>query len=317
MSDHIVDVSVVIPLHNKEAYIAETIQSVLAQDISSWELIIIENGSTDRGPDIVKNFLDSRIHFYESRSCGPGVARNFGLNKACGDWVLFLDADDLIEPDHLSSLLKVVKEVPTAGIIAGGWKQITNAILEAEEHHPIFAGCGHEELLARALALAPWVVHAAILKRSIFENSYCHWPEELDSYPDEDTAFWFSVLTKAKVAWSAQSGAIYRLNTDNNRSQSGDCYSRLIGYLKILQHNLELAHRLKIHLPKVSAWYITSMLEVNYRKALEINDGSAAALALEAATDWLQRCPSLSVNVHLRKLFGLKRFNYIRRFISA
>ncbi|NET39532.1 MAG: response regulator, partial [Cyanothece sp. SIO1E1] len=42
-------------------------------------------------------------------------------------------------------------------------------------------------------ALAPWVVHAAILKRSIFENSYCHWPEELDSYPDEDTAFWFSV----------------------------------------------------------------------------------------------------------------------------
>ncbi len=78
-------VSIITALHNKGPYIAETIRSVLAQTVSDWELIVVENGSTDDGPGNAASFSDERIRLVISPKTGPGAARNHGLQLACGD----------------------------------------------------------------------------------------------------------------------------------------------------------------------------------------------------------------------------------------
>jgi hypothetical protein len=306
-------VSIVTPLHNKGSYVAATIRSVLNQTWADWELVVVENGSSDNGPEIVRQFSDSRIRLVVSPKCGPGAARNFGLGLTTGEWVLFLDADDLLEPDHLTSLLQVAAAYPKATLVAGGWKEFPDASpTELKSHRPATYGFRHDQLLASAVALAPWILHAAVVKQTVF--SKCNrWPEHLDRYPDEDTAFWFGVLLDAEVAWSDTTGALYRRIATNSRSTSESRTTRVMGYSKIVEHNLAMARSRKITLPPQHHGYLTIMFEVSYRKAIAAGDQGAAALALNNATEWLGKCPNDSWHIRLRKWLGIAAFTRFRQ----
>ena len=87
-------ISVIIPLYNKEQIIEKCIQSVLTQDYDDFEVVIVNDGSTDRSAEIVKRIDDSRIRLIEQENGGPSKARNIGVKNAKGDWIVFLDADD-------------------------------------------------------------------------------------------------------------------------------------------------------------------------------------------------------------------------------
>jgi glycosyltransferase involved in cell wall biosynthesis len=99
-------VSVIMPAYNAEPYIAESIASVLAQTYSHWELVIADDGSTDNTVAVVTQFDDPRIRLLTLEHCGfDGKVRNAALRAARGDYIAFLDADDLYEPDALETLL--------------------------------------------------------------------------------------------------------------------------------------------------------------------------------------------------------------------
>ena len=87
-------ISIIIPLYNKEHYILDTINSVFCQTNKDWECVIVDDGSTDRGPELVKNIHDSKIKYLKKKNGGVSSARNFGVSKAMGEWILYLDADD-------------------------------------------------------------------------------------------------------------------------------------------------------------------------------------------------------------------------------
>ncbi len=89
-------ISVIIPLYNKEKYVESTIRSVLSQSVSSFEIIVIDDGSTDHSNKIVAKIDDSRIRLYEKPNGGVSSARNLGIEKAKGQFIFFLDADDEI-----------------------------------------------------------------------------------------------------------------------------------------------------------------------------------------------------------------------------
>ena len=105
-------VTVVIPMFNAQKYIAETIDSVLNQTHKNFEIIIIDNHSTDKSREIVKNYSDSRIKLIELKfnSGGPARPRNVGIENAKGKYVAFLDADDLWLPDKLNMQLDFIQE---------------------------------------------------------------------------------------------------------------------------------------------------------------------------------------------------------------
>jgi len=215
-------VSVVSPMHNKGPYVGQMVESLFQQVMEDWELIVVENSSTDDGPDIVSRIADSRVRMIDHQGTGPGSARNCGLSHASGEWVLFLDADDWIAPAHLESLLSVAGKNHEASIIAGGWCEYSEKnASEKELHKP----AGYKEsdfhLAEYSIANAPWAVHAAMIKRAVLKSP-CVWVEELDIHPSEDTAFWFRLLCHCKVAYCESSNAIYRVDIPGNRNVDDD-----------------------------------------------------------------------------------------------
>tara|TARA_Y100000385_G_scaffold46778_1_gene43449 strand:- start:444 stop:1334 length:891 start_codon:yes stop_codon:yes gene_type:complete len=88
--------SVIVPTYNRENFIVKTIQSVLSQTYTNFELIIIDDGSTDNTEKVVREIEDQRIQYHKKENAERGAARNYGTNKAKGDYITFLDSDDLL-----------------------------------------------------------------------------------------------------------------------------------------------------------------------------------------------------------------------------
>jgi glycosyltransferase involved in cell wall biosynthesis len=104
--------SVIIPLYNKGMFVARAIDSVLAQTCEDFEIIVIDDGSTDNGPDIVRQYKDPRIRLIRQSNAGPGAARNAGVRAASSKYVAYLDADDEWLPDFLQTSLSNLANNP-------------------------------------------------------------------------------------------------------------------------------------------------------------------------------------------------------------
>lgn len=104
--------SVVVPAYNKEKYISRTINSVLNQSYHSFELIIVDDGSTDGTMNAINAFSDKRIQVIREKNSGPSFARNTGISACHNGWIVFLDADDEMLPDNLSTFALLIAAYP-------------------------------------------------------------------------------------------------------------------------------------------------------------------------------------------------------------
>ncbi|MCI8597033.1 MAG: glycosyltransferase family 2 protein [Lachnospiraceae bacterium] len=105
-------ISIIIPMYNSEAFIRQTIQSVIQQTYSNLEVLVVDDGSTDEGVKICRelSLADNRIHVYSLEKRGVSAARNYGLSIANGEYIFFLDSDDMIYPSLLKELLCQMEE---------------------------------------------------------------------------------------------------------------------------------------------------------------------------------------------------------------
>ena len=112
-------VSIIIPAYNCEDYIAETLDSVLAQTYQDWECIVVNDGSTDNTLSIVKKYAstDNRIKSLSQENQGPSVARNNAIAHSSGEYILPLDADDLIEPTYIEEAVSVFVSIPETKLV--------------------------------------------------------------------------------------------------------------------------------------------------------------------------------------------------------
>lgn len=111
-------ISVIIPLYNKEAIIERSLQSVLSQNYDDFDVIIVNDGSTDHSMDIVRRIKDPRIVLIEQENGGPSKARNTGIKNAKGEWIVFLDADDELLPGALKRFGRLIREHTDANFFA-------------------------------------------------------------------------------------------------------------------------------------------------------------------------------------------------------
>jgi glycosyltransferase involved in cell wall biosynthesis len=114
--------SVIIPLYNKEKHIEQTIQSVLNQSFNEFEIIIVDDGSTDNSLNIVSQFNSSKIKIIKQSNKGAGAARNTGIKHAKADYIALLDGDDCWYSDHLSELIKQIELFPEAGLYCNNYE---------------------------------------------------------------------------------------------------------------------------------------------------------------------------------------------------
>lgn len=118
-------ISIIIPLYNKESSIKQTVISVLNQRYPDFELIVVDDGSTDNSISVLKMIADSRMVIATQPNSGPGAARNKGVSLSKGEWILFLDADDKLKNDALSVYAALATSHPLCDIIDCGQEIIT------------------------------------------------------------------------------------------------------------------------------------------------------------------------------------------------
>lgn len=114
--------SIIIPLYNKEMTILSTLESVLRQDYPLFEVIVVDDGSTDGSTAVVRNLSDARLRLFQKENGGPGSARNKGIDQARYDWVIWLDADDLMLPNALRSFAGTLDIHPEADMVVGNFE---------------------------------------------------------------------------------------------------------------------------------------------------------------------------------------------------
>lgn len=114
-------VSVIIPVYNADKFLDKCIQSVINQSYTNWELILINDGSTDESGLICDTYAqnDKRIKIIHNKNQGVSVTRNIGINKATGDYLFFLDADDYLPKDSLKTLIYYIEKHPELDVIKG------------------------------------------------------------------------------------------------------------------------------------------------------------------------------------------------------
>jgi glycosyltransferase involved in cell wall biosynthesis len=166
-------VSIIIPVYNQEQYIAETLNSVLHQSYTNWECILVNDGSLDDSVTVIRQYTaqDSRFHFIDSKNKGVSNARNLALQQVKGDFILFLDGDDLIHPEKLQLAISNFEQNTNLSIVFN----TTNYFQDTIEN-VLFAIQLETELVNFNGILLYWgekitiPIHSAIIKKSLLEG---------------------------------------------------------------------------------------------------------------------------------------------------
>jgi glycosyltransferase involved in cell wall biosynthesis len=177
-------ISVIIPTYNRERFVVEAIDSVLNQSYTDFEIIIIDDGSTDNTKDVLKAYED-KIRYYHQTNSGVSAARNAGIKAALGKWIAFLDSDDKWEKDYLSTQIAQIERYPQA------IGHVTNAVSvhsdgERSEHFvetkiiDIFSDKSSLTLrrpLRTIINFSPWFLQSIIIRKDILINTGLFDPE--------------------------------------------------------------------------------------------------------------------------------------------
>lgn len=179
-------ISVIVPAYNAEPYLGEALRSVLSQTCADLELIVVNDGSTDKTGDVARSFTDPRVLVLDRRNGGVSSARNAGLDVARGSFIAFLDADDAMEPTNLSEKLEA--------LVRTGSDWVYGDLLICDERLRSTGRVlrGTDDDVARTILLAtdtavPAMCSNALLKRSCFDAGY-RFPLHLSNAADQHFA---------------------------------------------------------------------------------------------------------------------------------
>lgn len=226
--------SVIIPLYNKAPYVAKAIGSVLAQSITDFELVIMDDGSRDDSFTLANKVIEGygHCHLYRQQNTGVSIARNNAVALSQGEYLCFLDADDWWEPTFLEEMSKLTEEYPDAGIYGTNYT-IVNETKRKTRVADIGVEQGFEKgyinyckVYAKTLAMPLWT-GAVCMPRRVFD--------EMGGFPQgiklgEDFMLWIRVALKYKVVFLNKPLSYY--------NQDVDMANRGVGKLHNPQHHM-------------------------------------------------------------------------------
>ncbi|MCA9456064.1 MAG: glycosyltransferase family 2 protein [Nitrospira sp.] len=268
-------ISVVIPAYNAEVFIGQTIQSVLDQTYPWHEIIVVDDGSTDSTKEALKRF-EGRIRYLHQQNKGPSAARNTGIQSAKGDFICFLDADDLWIPEKLEVQLAFMEANPDIALVCSDYEEFNEEAIVlssflAEKHHmfptcPIVAGPldnAFEKLVFENFVGTPTVM----LRKSCLEKAGV-FDEEIRSVEDRD--LWLRISAWYRIACIPQIFCKKRVHQMNVSKQTE---LALRGKIRVLEKNWKLFPQLvpdrmwRTHLAEAYCQLGYHLLEKNQRKA--------------------------------------------------
>lgn len=204
-------VSVVIPLYNKESQIAKTLRTVLNQSFQDFEIVIVNDGSTDNSVNEVEKFADSRIRLVSQPNAGVSAARNRGIEEARGELIALLDADDEWKSEYLSTQMMLTEKYSECDVFAVNYEfcnehgEITPTIIR---HLPF---SGEHGIISNYFEVAstshPPICSISIVVRKKAFQSIGGFPVGVTS--GEDLLTWAHLACRYKIAYCNQAHAVY------------------------------------------------------------------------------------------------------------
>lgn len=202
-------ISVIIPLYNKEPYIERAVCSALSQSFKDFELIVVNDGSTDKGLEKVMTINDKRIKIIDQANSGVSVARNRGIEESRAELIAFLDADDEWAPDYLETIMRLVSKFPGASVFAtnyffcGRKKRI--AVVRALPN-TFTEGLLDNYYLVAAQSDPPLWTSAVIVRKAAIEA--------VGGFPvgvtiGEDLLMWARLAARYRIAYTSQPKACF------------------------------------------------------------------------------------------------------------
>ncbi len=217
--------SVIIPVHNKRPHVERSIQSVLNQTFSEFELLLVDDASTDGSLEEIKKFKDPRIRVFHRETPGPAGsgARNLGIANARAEWLAFLDADDEWMPDHLERMSGLANRHPECNFLSCGWRIYT---IYGTERHDAF-WLRHKNQDSLVLSFEQYLKSCVARRQPVNSDVAClrRTKDSNQIFPPiprgEDLKAWLIYLARGNtLAWSNHIGAVYYTDSVNMVSRN-------------------------------------------------------------------------------------------------
>lgn len=223
-------ISVIIPIYNKQKALKKCIDSVCNQSYTNWELLLIDDGSVDDSAKYIQSYLtDSRIHYFYKKNGGVSSARNLGIKKAKGEWIIFLDADDYFLPHALEHLFKTSIQKDVLVCTSNFWMEYKNKKFKYcwGKSHLIqykFRSLYFRNYFPRA---GNTLFHISTLKNVSFD-------ENLSRY--EDLKFIFAIIQQNSIYYTKECVMVYSLDNIGLSKPSSDCSKDYIFCMEFEKH---------------------------------------------------------------------------------
>jgi len=220
-------VSVIIPTYNRSKLLKQTIDSVLNQTLGDFEILVIDDGSTDNTEQVAKAFDDSRIKYFYKQNGGVSSARNWGLRKAKGRYICFLDSDDLWPKDFLQVMLEKLNQNPGYGAAYCARTVLLPDGTKKDSYQKEYCKSGY---LTQDLFKKTFMQTSSICFRREKWGGF-FFDESLNNAEDSDA--WLRLSTKTKFLFVPQVQIIYRQR--NTPSQTRHFSSRNCNRIRVLE----------------------------------------------------------------------------------
>ena len=239
-------ISVIIPLYNKEKHIEGTLQSVFSQSYTNFEVLLIDDGSTDEGLKIVRKSKDHRLRIFSIANSGVSYARNYGIKKSNYDLIAFLDADDLWLTDHLKDLVQLYHQFPKAGLYCTSYIRKFAELEIQPKFNSLpedvnWNGIVQDFFKSSSINSIAWTSAVMVPKR-IF-NLVGTFDTSITMGAGEDTDLWIRIAKDHQVAFTKKASAIHNLTADNrltNTNTDSRTFLNLDRYSKDFETNPSL-----------------------------------------------------------------------------
>ena len=274
-------VSIIVPVYNAVLYLDRCIESIMNQSYKNFELILIDDGSTDSSGTICDNYAkcDNRIKVYHKSNGGPSSSRNLGIEMSSSEWIIFVDADDYISPDYLESFFKYGELNLYSQIIQGfyvfdekGIVDNTNKSLTYTKYiYTNIESKKYSPAIEEYRLLQRTEVWGKLFSSSLIKNNGIKFDERITIY--EDGIFWYTYLLYVKkIVLIPEQGYYYYYPTTSNSLMHTHKFT-IDERLSILEHTSVLQPKLIIHfaLKGDYAKEVYGMFLNGYRK-IYIND---------------------------------------------
>jgi glycosyltransferase involved in cell wall biosynthesis len=306
--------SIVIPLFNKENTIENTVKSIINQTFIDFELIIINDGSTDKSLSKIENINDTRIKIISTENRGVSQARNLGVENATQTYISFIDADDLWKNNHLELLKNLIQDYPNVGLYATKYIYYYDNGLKIKPYFidisDDFRGIVPNFFKSSSIYRIAWTSCVCVPKK-IF-NEIGNFDENITLGAGEDSDLWTRIAAKYPVAIDSKITSIYNFEGENHLSNEKIEKKKYAKYDKLYYEEKE-NFWLKKFLDRERAEFAIKQKRINNKLEFQFyyNDLSLKNLNLKIII--LLHLPSIVLNflyqLKHKNGFWIKKFN--------